>query len=102
MFIKDDSEKVMLSLIEPAFIEGVGRVLTIGAKKYSIDNWKKLSDDDKSRYKDALLRHLYQYLGGDKSDEETGENHMLHIACNAMFLHYFDIKKKNEKETVVL
>ena len=89
-FNKNDSGKIKLSLIEPAFIEGIGRVLTKGAEVYGENNWKTLPSGQKARYKDALLRHLYKYLDGEKIDQDSSENHLLHIACNAMFLHYID------------
>jgi hypothetical protein len=91
-FIKRDKGKLMLSLIEPEFIQGTAMVLTLGAEKYEIDNWKKC--DDTKRYKDALLRHVYDYLNGDKFDDETGVSHLYHACCNLMFLDYFDRKGK--------
>ena len=91
-FNKDDNGKVKLSLIEPAFIEGIGRVLTDGAKRYGEHNWKTLPVAQKARYKDAMLRHIYKYLDGEHTDPDSSESHLLHIACNAMFLHYIDTK----------
>jgi len=91
-FAKDDNGKIMLSLIEPQFIKGTAKVLTIGAKKYSVGNWKKC--EDRQRYEDALLRHIYDYLQGNKCDEETGVSHLYHAACNLMFLDAFDREGK--------
>ena len=54
---KDDQEKNRLDLIEPEFIEGVGRVLTFGAGKYEPNNWQKV-EDAKDRYYAAALRHI--------------------------------------------
>ncbi len=87
-FIKKDSGKLMMSLIEPKFVEGVAATLTMGAEKYSIDNWKLC--EEPRRYKDALLRHLYAYLDGELVDPESGLSHMYHIGFNAMALDYFD------------
>ena len=91
-FNKDDDGKNQLSLIEPAFIEGLGRVLTKGAKNYGANNWKTLPAAQKARYKDALLRHIYKYLDGEHIDPESEEPHLLHMAANLMFLHYIDTK----------
>lgn len=91
-FIKADSGKLMMSLIEPQFIKGTAEVLTIGGVKYEIDNWKKC--DDRQRYVDALLRHIYDYLDGNKCDEESGVSHLYYAACNLMFLDYCDRKGK--------
>ena len=43
-FVKADNGKIMMSLIEPEFIKGTAEVLTMGAAKYEIDNWKKCDD----------------------------------------------------------
>lgn len=87
-FNKDDSGKIMPSLIEPEFMIGLANVLTGGASKYGLNNWKECKDT--RRYEDALYRHLLQYLRGENIDSDSGHHHMLHIACNAMFLHWFD------------
>lgn len=91
-FIKADNGKLMISLIEPQFIKGTAKVLTLGSKKYSADNWKKC--DDRQRYEDALLRHIYDYLQGNKCDDESGVSHLYHASCNLMFLDFLDRKGK--------
>jgi len=91
-FIKYDTNKPMMSLLEPDFIEDMAKVLTMGAKKYSKDNWKKC--EDKSRYEDAMYRHMNEYLKGKVYDMESKLPHLTHVAVNAMFLQYFrDIGK---------
>jgi len=87
-FMKADLGKTMFSLIEPKFVEGVADTLTMGAKKYAIDNWKTC--EDPRRYKDALLRHLYAYLDGEIKDSESGLSHLYHIGFNCMALDYLD------------
>ncbi len=86
---KYDTGKTQYRLMSPYFIAGVSEILTVGAKKYSADNWLYVSDG-RNRYTDAALRHLYDYLKGDKLDEETNKSHLLHAACNIMFLYEFD------------
>ena len=88
--IKYDQDKPRLDLIEPSFIMGIANVLTMGAIKYAVDNWKKAKAKDRYRYKAALLRHLYAWLGGEKLDPESGQHHLYHVACNAMFILYFE------------
>lgn len=85
--IKYDSEKPMLDLLDAKFLEGVGRVLTIGAVKYAPYNWKKIKA---RRYVAAAMRHWLAYMGGERFDKETGESHLYHLACCLMFLDYFD------------
>ena len=65
-----------------------------GAKKYSVDNWKKC--DDTKRYEDALMRHVVAYVKGDKVDSEDNISHLAHAVCNCLFLMYFDKEKNNE------
>lgn len=86
---KDDKEKNRLDLIEPEFIEGVGKVLTFGANKYEPNNWQKVEDAE-DRYYAAALRHLIAWRKGEKLDPESGLSHLDHVACNIMFLQHFE------------
>ena len=90
---KDDKEKNRLDLIEPEFIEGVGRVLTFGANKYEPNNWQKVEDAE-DRYYAAALRHLMAWRKGEKTDPESGISHLYHVACNIMFLQHFEREEK--------
>ena len=93
--LKYDSGKPMASLVEPEFILGMAKVMTKGAEKYAIDNWKQgHSEEDIRRYKDALMRHILAYLSGEKNDPETGLSHAYHASCNLMFLNYFETKQE--------
>jgi hypothetical protein len=81
---KDDEGKPRLSLVSPYLIEAVGRVRTYGTEKYGDPNsWEEV---DAERYKDALLRHLCEYLKDPTSVDESGLNHLEHVACNVSFL----------------
>lgn len=69
-----------------ALLEVIG-VLEEGAKKYGADNWRQ-----GLTYKavvDSIMRHTLAFLAGEDRDEETGKLHAAHIACNALFLCYF-------------
>lgn len=90
---KDDQEKNRLDLIEPEFIEGVGKVLTFGADKYEPNNWQKVEDAE-NRYYAAALRHLIAWRKGEKTDPESGISHLYHVACNIMFLQHFEREEK--------
>lgn len=94
-FMKADAGKNMLSLIDPQFVVLLGEILTFGAKKYAPNNWQLC--EDTSRYKDALLRHLYAYLGGEQLDPESGMSHLGHAAFGLMCLNYFDNLKKDQQ-----
>ena len=90
---KDDQEKNRLDLIEPEFIESVGKVLTFGADKYEPNNWQKVEDAE-NRYYAAAMRHLMAWRKGEKTDPESGISHLGHVACNIMFLQHFEREEK--------
>jgi len=93
VFTKHDTGKPMVSLVESEFILGVAEVLTMGAKKYAIDNWKLMTDEDIRRVKDSLLRHTLAYTSGELIDKESGLSHLYHAGCNLMFLDYHSRQK---------
>ena len=84
-FTKFDDDKIMYDLLHPEFLEQVAKVLTIGAKKYSPDNWKNA--DGTERYRSAMMRHFEAYRKGEMLDPETGMHHLAHVGCNVMFLY---------------
>lgn len=90
---KNDEGKNRLDLVEPEFVEAVGKVLTFGAEKYEPNNWQKV-DDAEDRYYAAALRHLLAWRRGEKTDEESGLNHLAHVAANMMFLLHFEEENK--------
>ena len=81
---KYDADKPRLDLLDPYAVEQLAKVLTFGAQKYAAHNWRKgLS---KSRLIAAALRHIFAYLGGQNTDEETGLSHIAHAMCCCMFI----------------
>lgn len=90
-FRKDDKDKLLYNLLPSKELEQIVKVLTVGAKKYGIDNWKKC--DDITRYINALYRHLEAYRQGEMLDKEDNLHHLAHLACNALFLLYFENNK---------
>lgn len=93
---KSDKGKPELSLVPPAIIEAVGEVRSYGIKKYGDDGCWKLVEP--KRYKDALIRHLCEYMRDDKAvDSESGIEHLKHIACNVAFLLELEREGNNDK-----
>lgn len=80
---KFDQEKVMLQLISPTWIEGVGKVLTYGASKYHAENWRK--GIHLQILIGGMMRHLNSFRRGEDVDPETGLSHLYHLSCMAMF-----------------
>jgi hypothetical protein len=85
---KFDSGKPMIDLIVPEFIVGVAKILTMGAQKYGLENWK--NNLEYRRIYAAMQRHALAYHTGEHYDKESGLNHMLHVACNAMFIFWYE------------
>jgi hypothetical protein len=88
---KLDENKNRLDLLSAPWIEGVGHVLTFGAKKYEAHNWRK--GIQTSRLLGAALRHLFAYLRGEDLDPETGLSHLLHASCCVMFAFELSLTK---------
>lgn len=87
--IKADDGKIAWDLISLKELEPMLRVLMFGANKYSKDNWQKVPDG-KTRYYNALMRHLSSYAAGELIDSESGESHLAHALCNLYFLNWFN------------
>lgn len=86
---KYDGDKPRMSLIPPQAIIEISKVLTFGAHKYDDNNWQYV-DNAKSRYADALLRHIFAWLDGEQTDPESGLHHLAHAGCNILFLLWID------------
>ncbi len=83
--VKFDQDKARVELIDASFIEGLGRVLAFGAKKYGDHNWR--GGLNVLRVLGAGFRHLLALIRGEDIDPESGEHHALHLGCNAMFAY---------------
>ena len=94
--VKYDQDKDQWHLLEPWFTKEIVEVLTLGAKKYSPDNWKKVPNA-RNRYYDALMRHITAWFNGEENDPEDGLSHLAHAACCIYFLRYFDLKNEENK-----
>lgn len=88
---KNDQGKTRLELLSPIWLNGVGQVMTFGAKKYGAWNWAKgLS---RMRVLGAALRHQLAYLMGEDNDPETGLNHIYHASCELMFAAHLHVTR---------
>lgn len=55
----------------------MAEVLSVGADKYGVNNWRGIPVEDHLNH---LIAHAYAWLAGDHSDE-----HLSHVQCRAMF-----------------
>lgn len=90
---KYNEGKLKWSLVSWKALEPMVKVLMFGANKYEIHNWKKgLSY---STISDSLQRHLNAFMEGEDNDPESKLSHLGHILCNAMFLSWMFIFRKD-------
>lgn len=91
--IKCDDSKLRYDLVPSKPFEELVKVLTFGANKYSPNNWQ-LVEPARPRYSAALMRHFELWRQGEQFDKETHIHHLAHVACNALFLTWFDLTGK--------
>lgn len=88
--MKFDKGKSRVDLIDPRFLLELGEVLGFGAEKYEENSWQGVAIATPECYRAAALRHMCQYNSGEKVDKESGKSHLVHAACNLMFLYWSD------------
>ena len=84
---KHDGEKNRLELVDALAVEGLGQVLTFGARKYDANNWR--GGIEYTRIIGAIKRHLSAIERGEDTDQESGLPHIDHLGCEWMFLSNF-------------
>lgn len=102
--MKFDDGKLRWSLLRGTMtraLEGVLSVLEFGAKKYAKDSWLTVPDA-KTRYRDALDRHLAAIDKGEEVDAESGKPHLFHVACNALFLAELGCRERTSDSPTTL
>lgn len=82
---KADAGKLQITLVPTQIIKDIAEVRMYGNAKYHDPNsWKQV---EVQRYRDALCRHLLEYIKDPKSvDAESGIPHYKHMACNMAFI----------------
>ena len=97
--IKETKNKLRWSLMPMKALEEVMKVIDFGANKYEINSWQNNTIQE---CYDALFRHLVKFENKYHNDEypiddESGLDHMAHIATNALFILYLCKKNKENK-----
>ena len=102
-FFKADLDKTDFTLVCPYAYEDLAKQLTIGAKKYTRDNWQK---GDILTYIAALERHINEVkkalVENDNKAliDDTGINQGGALMFNSMAIHYFIRKILSGDENV--
>lgn len=86
---KDDVGKLRASLFPLSAFWAVIEVLEFGAARYGVENWREVPEG-RTRYYDALLRHLTAWYSGERLDPESGKPHLAHALCCGVFLLALD------------
>lgn len=85
--------KLKWSLVSWKALEPMVEVLMFGANKYSSWNWSK--GLKYTEICESLQRHVNAFIQGENDDKESKLSHVGHILCNAMFLSYMYLFKKD-------
>lgn len=65
-------DKPRYDLIDGAFLKRWAELMARGAKKYGENNWKKAATTEElTRFRASAVRHLFQYLEGDRSEDHA-------------------------------
>lgn len=90
--LRDNKGKAPVHKVPLELDEAVSMVLfnssIEGGGKYPDGNWKL--GNKHSVPLASLIRHAKKLAGGEEYDPESGMPHSWHIACNAMFLVYYE------------
>ena len=92
--LKFDGDKPKWELLPLDAVEEIVKVMTMGARKYAPNNWQHV-DDGENRYTAAMFRHMTAISKGEVIDQESGLPHISHVACNALFLTWFELHKND-------
>lgn len=101
---KNDQGKPALSLIPKDALYELGIALGYGAKKYGLHNFR--NGIEYTALAGAAMRHLAQFMDGEDTDQESGNNHLGHALASLAMLAYMyhkrpemdDRYKENENE----
>lgn len=88
-----NNNKLKWSLVSWKALEPLVQVLMFGAEKYDDHNWKKGLKYTETC--ESLQRHLNSFIEGEDNDKESKLSHVGHILCNAMFLSYMSMFRKD-------
>lgn len=82
-------DKLRWDLLPMAEIEDIVKVYHAGSKKYGDNNWQNL-ENGFERYRAALMRHLMEYMKGERVDADTGSWHLAQVCWNAIAMLWLD------------
>ena len=97
--LRYNTNKLKWGLVHFKSLIPLVKVLMFGAKKYSPNNWMK--EMPLKEIEESAFRHLIAIMDGEIYDQESGELHIGHLMCNAMFWSYqYEKLKENENKEI--
>jgi hypothetical protein len=64
------TDKPRYDLLDMPMLKRWAELMARGAKKYGEDNWRKAATEEElRRFKASAIRHMYQWLEGDISED---------------------------------
>ena len=91
--IRKNEGKLKWSLVSFKALGPMVEVLEFGANKYAPNNWKR--GLKYTEVCESLQRHLVAFMDKEDIDKESKLTHVGHILCNAMFLSYMFLFRKD-------
>lgn len=91
--LRYNTGKLKWSLVSWKALGPMVRVLMFGAEKYDDHNWKK--GLNWTEILESMQRHMNAFIDGEDDDPESKLSHVGHILCNAMFLSYMFLFRKD-------
>jgi len=93
---KYDGGKTRWSLLPWDIIEGIAKVMTYGAKKYTDNNWMFVEGGE-ARYFDAMMRHINKInIEKEDIDPDSGFDHIFHALTCLVFYAFFSLKRRKK------
>jgi len=91
--LRYNTGKLKWGLVSWKALEPMVRVLMFGAEKYDEHNWK--GGLKYTEVCESLQRHINSFIDGEDNDPESKLTHVGHVLCNAMFLSYMFLFRKD-------
>lgn len=76
---------VRMDLLIPQFLIEMGKIMSVGEKKYGELNWQKGGLKGEKGGVNHALQHIMQYMNDDPCDYGPRHCHLAQVAVNAMF-----------------
>ena len=91
--VRDSGDKPLYTEVYLPLVTRHAELMMRGAKKYGKGNWKKVcGEPEYERFKESLLRHVLQYVSGDRD-----EDHLAAVLFNCHGAAMVEDKLKESK-----